>query len=214
MGEGTAEPMSRARQSRQPVPMRTLVPVRTDGGAGNSGSGPIPLSDDCAGWARTAGYVIAVADDGEIQLRSEVGAPTRYYIRRRGPDRLELTQADDGGDEYSLLFVAAVEVLERYLVGVFADDIREDLDLAALDLPWGSADDLAAGFELGEMVRGYRTLKRANGAPVAAAPDQHLSMLALVPLSHYLLWPITALKRSFLHPTGAPLLRHGRYASP
>ena len=194
--------------------MRTLVRVRGDDGARDGGPGPILLSDDCVGWARTAGYVTTVADDGEIQLRSEVGAPTRYYIRRRGPDRLELTQADEGEDEYPLLFVAAVEVLERYLVGLFADDIREDLDLATLNLPWGSADDLAAGFELSEMVRGYRTLKRVSGAPVAAAPDPHLSMLALVPLSHYLRWPITDLKRSFLHPAGAPLLRHGHYASP
>lgn len=98
--------------------MRTLVRVRGDDGARDGGPGPILLSDDCVGWARTAGYVTTVADDGEIQLRSEVGAPTRYYIRRRGPDRLELTQADEGEDEYPLLFVAAVEVLERYLVGL------------------------------------------------------------------------------------------------
>lgn len=196
------------------APLRTLACVRTVVGAGNGGQGRILLSDACVGWARTAGYVTAVADDGEIQLRSEIGAPTRYYIRRRGLDRLELTQADDGGDEYPVLFVAAVEVLERYLVGgLFADDIREDLDLPSLDLPWGSAD-LCTGFELSEMVRGYRTLKRADGTPIAAAPDPYLSALALVPLSHYLQWSVSDLKRSFLHPSGAPLLRHGRYSSP
>jgi hypothetical protein len=35
----------------------------------------------------------------------------------------------------------------------------------------------------------------------------------LVPLSHYLQWSISDLKRSFLNPAGLPLLRHGRYAS-
>ena len=50
---------------------------------------------DCLGWARTAHYITAVADDGDVQLRSESGAPTRYFIRRRGADRLELNQADD-----------------------------------------------------------------------------------------------------------------------
>jgi len=40
-----------------------------------------------------------------------------------------------------------------------------------------------------------------------------LSLLALEPLSHYLQWSISDLKRSFLNPAGLPLLRHGRYAS-
>jgi len=174
---------------------------------------PFALSADCLGWARTAHYITAVADDGDVQLRSESGGPTRYFIRRRGADRLELTQADDDdAAEHPLLFVAEVEVLERYLVGLFADDIREDLDLPLLDLPW-EPGDLAEGFELTDMVRGYRTLERAGGGPLAAAPDSTLSLIALVPLSHYLGWTIADLKRSFLSPTGAPLLRLGRYAS-
>ena len=164
---------------------------------------PIALSADCLGWAGTAHYITAVADDGDVQLRSESGAPTRYFIRRRGAD-------DDA--EHPLLFVAEVEVLERYLVGLFADDIREDLDLPLLDLPW-EPGDLAEGFELTDMVRVYRTLERAGGGPLAAAPDSTLSLIALVPLSHYLGWTIADLKRSFLSPTGAPLLRLGRYAS-
>ncbi len=165
---------------------------------------PITLSTECLGWARTAHYVTAIADDGDVQLRSESGAPTRYFIRRRGADRLELTQADDGDAEHPLLFVAEVEVLEWFLVGLFADDIREDLDLPLLDLPW-ERDDLADGFELTDMVRGYRTLKRAGGGPLAAAPDPTLSLIALVPLSHYLRWAIPDLKRSFLSPAGVPL---------
>ena len=42
----------------------------------------------------------------------------RYFIRRRAPDRLELTQADDGDAEQPLLFVAEIAVLERYLIGL------------------------------------------------------------------------------------------------
>ena len=60
----------------------------------------------------------AVADDGDMQLRSEAGAPTRYFIRRRGNDRLELTQADDDA-EHPLLFVADIDVLEKHLIGTF-----------------------------------------------------------------------------------------------
>ncbi|MDT5232252.1 MAG: hypothetical protein QOD88_1522 [Mycobacterium sp.] len=173
---------------------------------------PIALGAVCIGWARTAHYVSSVADDGDVQLRSETGGLTRYFIRRRGPDRVELTQADGGDDERPLLFVAKVEVLERYLIGLFADDIREDLDLDFLRFRW-EREDLASGFELTDMVRGYRTLKRVGGGPVAAAPDPTLSLLTLVPLSHYLGWAIPDLKRSFLSPTGVPLLRDGRYAT-
>ena len=170
------------------------------------------LSADVVGWARTAHYVTAIADDGDIQLRSEAGTPTRYYIRRRGSSRLELTQTDDGDIEQPLLFVADIEVLERYLIGLFADDIREDLDLPFLELAY-AAPDLAPGYTLSDMVRGYRTLTRTGQGPVAAAPDPTLSLLALVPLSHLIGWSLTDLKRAFLNPAGFPLLRQGRYAT-
>lgn len=183
----------------------------TDGDS--AARGPVGLSADCLGWARTAHYLPAVADDGDLQLRSEAGAPTRYFVRRRGPDRFELTEAVDHDAEHPVLFVAEVDVLERYLVGLFADDIREDLELPQLELSWSEAD-LADGYELSDMVRGYRMLKRTAGGPIAAAPDPTLSLLALVPLSHYLQWPIPDLKRSFLNPAGKPLLRAGRYTRP
>jgi uncharacterized protein (DUF427 family) len=168
--------------------VRTLARVGRDREATPHPRVPVALTAECVGWARTAHYVTTVAEDGDIQLRSEAGAPTRYYIRRRGP------------------------VLEKHLIGLFADDVREDLELPQLELGWRT-EDKADGYELTEMVRGYRTLKRtAGGSTVAAAPDPTLSLLALVPLSHYLQWSIPDLKRSFLNPTGKPLLHAGRYA--
>jgi hypothetical protein len=139
------------------------------------------LSAECLGWARTANYSSAAGDGETTVLRSEAGPPTRYYIRRRGDDRLEWTfQADEDAAERHVLFVARIEVLERYLLGLFGDDIREDLGLAELDLPW-TARDLAPGLELSEMVGSYRTLSRAGVGPVAAAPDATLSLLTLFP---------------------------------
>jgi hypothetical protein len=111
------------------------------------------------------------------------------------------------------LFVEQIEVLERYLFALFADDIREDLELPFLDLPW-DAHDLAEGFELTVMVRGYRTLTRTGRGPVAAAPDPTLSLLALVPLSHFLAWSVRDLKCSFLSPHGHPLIAGQSYARP
>jgi hypothetical protein len=38
---------------------------------------PLALSTEALGWARTAHYVTAVADDRDVQIRSEADAPTR-----------------------------------------------------------------------------------------------------------------------------------------
>lgn len=94
---------------------------------------------------------------------------------------------------------------------MFADDLREDLDLPFLPLPW-TVDQLAPGFTISDTVRGWRTLIRTGHGSIGAAPDPTLSLVTLVPLSHLLLWPAAAIKTSFLHETGAPLLRAGRYA--
>lgn len=171
-----------------------------------------PLSSECREWALTANYTLTEDDDGTAVFRSETDPSARYFIRRRGPGRLELTQSDDDG-ERPLLFVAQLEVLERYLLGLFADDLRDDLELPYLTLPF-TAEALAPGFELTDMVRGYRTLIRTGHGPVAAAPDPTLSLVALVPLSHLLLWPADAVRAAFLHETGFPLMSEGRFSAP
>lgn len=103
------------------------------------------LGEDCLGWVRAAGFLPVIAEDGDVHLRSQKQPSTAYFIRRRGPERFELTQSDeDDRAENALLFVAEVDVLEHYLVGHFADDIREDLDLPMLEQPWRAAD-LASG---------------------------------------------------------------------
>jgi hypothetical protein len=184
-----------------------------EGDAAPRSPAPIALSAACIGWARSAHYITEPADDGGVQLRSEAGAPSRYFVRRRGTDRMVLNEAEDDGDgdEHPRLFVAEIGVLERYLVALFADDIRDDLDLPFLEMDW-SIDAVAAGYHVSGIERGYRTLTRRGGEPVAAAPDPTLSLLTLVPLSHCLQWSIADLKRSFLNPAGVPLLRGGRYA--
>lgn len=190
--------------------MRNLSRVG-EGDATPRSQAPIALSAACIGWARSAHYITEPADDGGVQMRSEAGAPSRYFIRRRGTDRLVLTEAEDDGDEHPVLFVADIDVMEKHLIALFADDIRDDLDLPFLEMEW-SIEAVAAGYQVSEIERGYRTLTRRGDEPIAAAPDPIVSLLTLVPLSHYLQWPIADLKRSFLNPAGVPLLRGGRYA--
>lgn len=143
-----------------------------------------------------------------------MGAPVSYCVRPRGRDRIELVEVDETGhEERLLLFVADITVLEVFLIGLIGDDVRDDLDLDFLELPW-TAGDLADGFEIDRSSSGYQVLKDADGRPIAAVPDSDLSLLALVPLSHFLGWSVAALKRSFLSEVGAPLLLRGEYARP
>lgn len=169
------------------------------------------ISADCLGWARAAGYSHSVDDVAAIlTLRSETG--TRYYIRHRG-DRLELSEAIPGEDPRITLFAATTACLERHLYAVLGDEIREDASLPYLDMP-SRATDLAEGYRLGPMERGYRILSRVGHGPVAAAPDPELSVVALVSLSHLLGWPAPAIKRAYLSEHGTPVLVDGRYALP
>lgn len=171
------------------------------------------ISADCLGWAQAAGYS-CTADEatGTAILHSAGPEPTRYYIRRRARDRIQLTQADDS-DERIILFAVDTMVLERHLYGILGDDIRDDLSLPYLDLPWTEAD-LASGFQISAAdSRGYRTLSGSGCGPVAAAPDPTMGLLTLVPLSHFLGLSPRQLRQSFLSESGEPLLRAGRYTS-
>ncbi|MBN3459774.1 hypothetical protein JNN96_37720 [Mycobacterium sp. DSM 3803] len=167
------------------------------------------ISADCLGWASTAGYFHDVDETaGILRLWSRAG--TRYYLRHRG-DRLEVSEATPGEDPQITLFAATTMCVERYLFAVLGDEIRDDLTLPYLQLP-SSPSDLATGYRLGPMERGYRILSRVGHGPVAAAPDPQLSFVTLVPLSHLLGLTVSAVKRAYLSEHGTPLLVDGRYA--
>jgi len=56
-------------------------------------------------------------------------------------------------------------------------------------------------------------VRPTRSGPIAAAPDTTLSLVKLVPLSHFMGYELHALKESFLADDGASLLAHGAYAS-
>lgn len=168
-----------------------------------------PLSNQCSGWARMAQYDI-VDEDGDTVLRSHDRGRGEYRICRRPGDRLAVVEVDIDDSAHELLFAADLAVVERFLIGLLGDDIRDDLDLDYLQMPW-AREDLAPGFALSDMVGGYRTLSLANGSPVAASRDDDMSLVRLVPLSQFLMLSIAELRTSFLDTAGAPLLNDGRY---
>lgn len=138
----------------------------------------------------------------------------RYVIRRPSMGRLELVEVDELDAERLVLFVAEVEVLERYLFGLFGDGIRAEVDLRYVELPW-DRESLAAGYEIDDASPSYQILTAPGRGPVAAVPRSEVGLLALVPLSHFLGWSLAALKRSFLDEDLRPLLSaDGSYAQP
>lgn len=171
------------------------------------------LSAACVGWAQAARYAVLDGDEpGSVVLRHVDPAAGRYILRSRAEGRVELFLSVDGEEE-SVLFAAGMAVMERYLVGVLADELREDLGLPYLELPWTDARDLADGYEITALERGFRVLRRSGGGPpIAAARDETIGLVKLVPLSHFLGWSVDELTRSFRDPDGAPLLVGGRYA--
>lgn len=174
------------------------------------------LSNICSGWAQTAGFEI-VTENGAITLLPQDRNRGSYEIlvRRRG--RLELIETDQDGSPTSALFAADMDALEHYLMAILGDEIRDELDLEYLELPW-AADALHPQFTLSAVENGYQTLRRVDGSPVAAARCEDRSaapsLAKLVPLSHCMTFDLPTLKRAFLDIGGAPLLANGRYAAP
>lgn len=177
---------------------------------------PAPaLSNICTGWAQTAGFEI-VTENGATTLRPQDRNRGSYQILVRRHGRLELIETDQDGSSTSALFAADMEVLEHYLMAILGDEIRDQLDLEYLELPW-AADALHPQFTLSAVENGYQTLRRLDGSPVAAARceagNTAVSLALLVPLSHLLTFDLPTLKRAFLDVVGAPLLANGRYAA-
>ncbi|BBX30432.1 Imm61 family immunity protein [Mycolicibacterium alvei] len=173
------------------------------------------LSAQCVGWARAAGYSHVVDDSAATTVLSSHSG--RYFLRLRSRGRVEISEADDdpddrtGSQERTIVFAADVGVAERCLYGLCGDDLRDDVGLPYLDLPFAE-EDLAGGFDLTEVSGTYRLLRHVTFGVRAAAPDSAAGMATLVPLSHLLSISEDDVRRSFLSETGAPLLdASGRY---
>jgi hypothetical protein len=176
-------------------------------------SASIELSEHLLDWARVAGYARTVDSDAVVDtLWSDPGGEVRYYIRRRADGWYLLTRSSRGGEEQFIIAAVTGEVLERFLYGVLGTVIRDDRGLPPLKKPW-SPTDLASGYTLSDLSEdGYRSLSLKGSGPIAVAREKTISLMNLVPLSHYLGLSLKQLEDSFLDVNGAPLMAGSSYA--
>lgn len=207
-------PLIAASQSRFPPPAAELDAAAAgptaDVPLASTMNAPPQLSAACIGWAKTARYETR-RDGGVTILQPEDRDRGTYRIRWRNPgQRVEITEIDAEDNEEELVYAANIVVAERFLFGLLGDELRDDLDLTYLELPT-RARDIAPEYHIGDMYRGYRTLTHHSRGPVAASRDDTLSLVRLVPLSHFLSYTVDELKMSYLSDSGYPLLTDGRY---
>ncbi|MGY4646426.1 hypothetical protein ACVWWN_000222 [Mycobacterium sp. URHB0021] len=89
------------------------------------------LSSECRGWLMTAGYSCFVdeATAATVAVAPPGTSGTRYSLARTTRGRLRLLELNDDGTEDLTLYAAEVDVVERFLIGVLADEIRDELGL-------------------------------------------------------------------------------------
>jgi hypothetical protein len=110
------------------------------------------LSSECRGWLMTAGYSCLV-DEGSaatVIVARPGTSGTRYSLHRTTRGRLRLLEVNDDDEEDLTLYAAEIDVVERFLIGVLADEIRDEVGLPYLELPW-RAEHTAPGFVLSAM---------------------------------------------------------------
>lgn len=169
------------------------------------------LPSEITEWAQWAGFSFT-HDSDALVLYSE-GGEFRHYLRQEA-GWWQVSFAARRDDEHCTFRASSEDVLAHYLVEVFGIAIRGEQGRSFLRLPH-QREDLATGYTLSEMSdAGFRTLARDGEGPIATARDRALSMLILVPLSHYLQLTIAQLKAAFLSEDGSPLLSGDSYRTP
>jgi hypothetical protein len=165
------------------------------------------LADEILGWAQLAGYHWSPEKHSLTTGSGEF--VTRISPREVTGSRLQLRE-DLGGADRLLLHAVNMNVVDRYLVTLLGDELREDLGLLFLHLP-ATAADFAPGYSLSQSANGFHTHPTPQRCPWPRCPQRSRPWPHLMPLPHFLGFNIDELKQAFLDVAGDPLLHRGRY---
>lgn len=154
-------------------------------------------------WAAQAGYTRLV-DDGAVIIADE-GGEIRFYVRS-DDSRWVLSQAERAADETVLMIATNLSDIERHLTEQIGWDLRSQLGLAQILLPY-EIDDVADGYRVDEVGAGWAELVDATtGRTVAGFLHTSVPYRA-VGFSWYADVAPEALRNWFTDPRGGVRLR-------
>lgn len=165
------------------------------------------VSQHLTEWAELAGYAFTPLDhSGAALFWSDPGGEIRFYVRA-GSDGLTLTKSERAAPEQFELFARSLEVIERYLLGVFGWEIRARLHLARFKTP-RTMGGIAGQYQIKDAdPEGVKRLLDEGGETIAMARGKVTGVAILVELSHLLASPIDEIKISYQDVEGKPIFQ-------
>lgn len=163
------------------------------------------VSHQLVEWAEAAGYSLTPEDhSGAALFWSDPGGELRFYVRDQVDGNLVLTRAERASEEQFELAGASMDVIERYLYGVFGWARRSKLRLQRIKAP-RRVEEIVDGFEISDPdSEGYRPLLK-DGAMVAIARGKISGLTILIELSHLISSPVEMIRASYDDADGRPL---------
>lgn len=159
-------------------------------------------------WSRLAGYALTPEDEsGAALFWSDPGGEIRYYIHQNIDGGVVLTSSERASAEQFELSAESIEVLERYLFGVFGRSIRSKSRLPRLKTP-RKLEEIVGGDRIDEAdSEGYRRLLAPGAKAVAKARGRLSGVSVLVELSHLVASTVDEIQSSYQAVDGRPLFR-------
>jgi hypothetical protein len=165
------------------------------------------ISQQLTEWAEQAGYTLTPQDhSGAALFWSDPGGEIRFYVRASS-DGLTLTKSERAAPEQFELFARSLDVIERYLLGVFGWEIRARRRLPRLKTP-RKLEDIADKYRIEDAgPDGVIRLLDERGEMIAMARGKVTGVAVLVELSHLLASPTEEIEISYKDVEGKPLFQ-------
>lgn len=165
----------------------------------------VSLQPDVVAWARRANYSLTQHGDGEtLELWSDPGGEQRFYVRQHEGGWWALSSTDRGSAERLELTGSSLMVVEKYLLALLGDAIREREGLRDLRIP-NHIDSLPDGYSVDDPdADGFRRLKEGSSV-VAKTRGRIIGKSTLVKTAHLLALPVQTIQDSYVAEDGAPL---------
>jgi len=171
---------------------------------------PVEVSHQLEEWAALAGYTLTPgpSNSDERPMFWSAGGEVRYFIADKKDGWFVVTDSDRLGPEHFKLAATSMNIIEKYLFGMFGEFIRGRQDLPPVNVPI-TRDEVAAGFTIENRLfenANRLALVDSSESPLAfSSADPVFGTMELAGLSLYLTATVDEITAAFLNPDGSPL---------